>query len=224
MALNENFKNNGYLALSAIIPKDICNLTTQYCLLQEKINPRKEDDSGQVPFSHSIYADTLMETLMVFMKPHMEKYTGLELCPTYSYFRVYRPGMELLRHTDRPSCEISTTICFGYHYTETNPDYNWGMYVDPTHRHDINKEDFSSKGNAGIMTKQTPGDCIIYRGCEIEHWRDPFEAGPNSYQVQGFFHYINKNGPYYPEFAYDKRPGVGFNSNSTQMINTNDNV
>ena len=202
---HKNFQENRYIALQGIIPKDICNITTQYCLLQETVNPKKEDDNGQVPYSHSIYADTLMETLMVFMKPHMEKYTGLELCPTYSYFRVYRPGMELERHTDRPSCEISTTICFGFNYLGVDSSYNWGMYVDPTYRHNIHDQDFISKGNKGIMTPQQPGDCIIYRGCEIEHWRDPFEAGSNSYQVQGFFHYINKNGPYYPEFAYDKR-------------------
>jgi hypothetical protein len=204
------FNENGYVALQSIIPKDICKVVTQYCLLQEKTMPQKEEEAGQVPFSHSVYADTLMETLMVFMRPHMEKFTGLELCPTYSYFRVYRPGMELERHTDRQSCEISTTICFGMNYIDTAKEYNWGMYVDPSHRHNINDEHFISTGNKGIMTAQNPGDCIVYRGCEIEHWRDPFEAGENSWQVQGFFHYINKNGPYYPEFAYDKRAGVGF--------------
>ena len=204
-----SFKQNGYIALNKIIPRDICNITTQYCLLQEQIQPQKEEENGQVPFSHSVYADTLMETLMVFMKPHMEKHTGLELCPTYSYFRVYRPGMTLERHTDRQSCEISTTICFGLEYFDVDPNYNWGMYVDPTVRHDIDDLQFISSNNEGIMTPQTPGDCIIYRGCEIEHWRDPFKAGDNSWQVQGFCHYIYKNGPYYPEFAFDKRAGVG---------------
>ena len=215
MSNHEYFETNGYLALQSIIPKDICNIVREYCLLQEKVAPKKEEATGQVPHSHSIYADTLMETLMSFMRPHMEKFTGYELFPTYSYFRVYRPGMELTRHTDRPSCEISTTICFGFEYNDVAEDYNWGMYVDPTVRHDINDPEFIPQNNPGIMTPQQAGDCIIYKGCEIEHWRDPFAAGENSYQVQGFFHYINKNGPYYPEYAYDKRPGLGFRSNST---------
>jgi hypothetical protein len=61
----------------------------------------------------------------------------------------------------------------------------------------------------GVCIKQNPGDAIIYRGCDIDHWRDTFEAGPNSFQVQAFFHYIDRSGPYYPEYAYDKRTKLG---------------
>ena len=44
----------------------------------------------------------------------MQKETGLDLCPTYSYARLYKKdGDELKRHKDRPSCEISTTINLG---------------------------------------------------------------------------------------------------------------
>jgi hypothetical protein len=100
--------------------------------------------------------------------------------------------MKLDIHRDRESCEISTTICFGFNYTQKDPDYKWGMYVEP-----------------GTLINQDPGDAIIYRGCEINHWRDVFDAGTGSYQVQAFFHYINVNGPYYPKFAYDSRSGLG---------------
>lgn len=134
-----------------------------------------------------------METMLHFLHPHMEKNTGLSLCPTYSYYRVYRPGMELKQHLDRESCEISTTVCFGFNYTEKDPEYRWGMYVEPNN-----------------LIPQNPGDLIVYKGCEVQHWRNPFDAGPKSYQVQAFFHYIDKNGQFYPEFAYDKRPGLGW--------------
>ena len=212
MTNEEQFQQNGYTNLKGIIPKDICNIVTQYALLQEKVVPRKEDASGQVPDSHSVYSDTLMEVLMSFMKPYMEKYTGLELCPTYSYFRVYRPGMILERHTDRPSCEISTTVCFGYDYKDVDPNYKWNMSVDPSFRHSA-EEEFISNNNPGNSIPQEPGDIIIYKGCEIEHWRDPFDAGDGSWQVQAFFHYINKDGPYYPEYAFDRRSGLGWGSN-----------
>ena len=39
----------------------------------------------------------------------MQKETGLQLIPTYSYARIYKKGDILKRHKDRPSCEISTT-------------------------------------------------------------------------------------------------------------------
>lgn len=212
MTAKEQFQKNGYTNLKGIIPIDICNIVTQYALLQEQVIPRKEDANGQVPNSHSVYSDTLMEVLMSYMKPYMEEYTGLDLCPTYSYFRVYRPGMILERHTDRPSCEISTTICFGYQYRNVDSDYKWSMYVDPSYKHSA-EANFISQNNRGYAIPQDPGDIIIYKGCEIEHWRPPFDAGSDSWQVQAFFHYINKDGPYYPEYAFDRRRGLGIGSN-----------
>jgi hypothetical protein len=212
MSMAEKFSQDGYLILKNVIPQDICRIVTKYALLQEQIsfNPELGKDA-QVENAHSVYADTLMETLIQFLQPHLEKNTGLTLCPTYTYFRVYRPGMTLQRHKDRPSCEISTTICFGHNYKTSDPNYNWGMYVDKESR-TVEGPDgtFKSAENSGEMVEQQPGDLIVYRGCEVEHWRDPFQAEYGSYQIQAFFHYIDKNGPYYPEYAFDKRPGLGF--------------
>lgn len=189
----QDFEQNKYTVLEKLVPTDLCRVATKYALMKESVNFEPEKGSGaQVENAHSVYGDTLMETLMHFLKPHIEKSTGLQLFPTYTYYRVYRPGMQLEKHRDRPSCEISATVCLGYNYLQKQPDYRWGMYVEPS-----------------ILTGQNPGDAIVYRGCEIDHWRDKFDAGFGSYQVQAFFHYININGPFYPEYAYDKRPGLG---------------
>jgi hypothetical protein len=216
------FKQDNYVTVSKMIPTDLCKIVTKYALLQEDSSFAPElGPEAQVLNAHSKYADTLMETLLFFLRGHMEKNTGLELVPTYSYYRVYRPGMILDRHKDRPSCEISTTICFGYEYNVDIPNYSWGMYVD---KMSINTPlgptgEFFTSNNPGKLVTQNAGDAIIYRGCDIEHWRDPFNVGPNSYQVQGFFHYIDKNGPYYPEYAYDKRSGLGKQHVNVKGIN-----
>jgi hypothetical protein len=187
------FKKNKYIAVKKLVPIDLCRVITRYALLKEETEFSPDlGPTAQVENSHSVYGDTLMETMVHFLQPHMEKNTGLKLCPTYTYYRVYRPGMELHRHRDRPSCEISTTICFGFNYKSTPADYRWGMYVEPD-----------------MLIGQDPGDAIIYRGCDVDHWRDPFTASNSSYQVQAFFHYIDVNGPYYPEHAFDKRPKLG---------------
>jgi len=212
---NEEFKVNRYLDYKSLLPVDICKIATKYALLKEKIEYDPElGHDAQVPGAHSVYSDTLMETLMYFSKPHIERITGLELACTYTYYRVYRPGSELKRHKDRASCEISMTVCLGTKYVGMPEDYNWGMYVDPD---SINKPfgpngEFVTNGKPGKMITQQPGDAIIYRGCEIEHWRDPFNSAPGSYQVQAFFHFIDKKGPFYPEFEFDKRPGLGYTS------------
>lgn len=211
------FKEDRYLSLNSIVPTDICKIATKYALIQEETDFSPEnDEDAQVRGSHSKYSDTLMETLMFFLLPKMEKFTGLELCPTYTYYRVYRPGQELFRHKDRPSCEVSVTVCLGKLYIGKDPNYQWGMYVDKESYNTPLENDgaFKSAGNPGTMIGQDPGDGIIYRGCEIEHWRDKFVAEPGSYQVQAFFHYIDKNGPFYPKYAYDERIGLGYKHNS----------
>jgi len=183
--------NNGYINVKNIIPKNLCEFSTQYALLRQTCADERTDDL--VPDTTSIYGDTHMETFLHLMLPEMEKHTGLQLCPTYSYYRIYKPGDKLPKHRDRESCEISTTICLGFNYKNVADDYRWGIYVEP-----------------GIYCTHEPGDCLIYRGCDIEHWRDTFEAGEGSYHVQLFLHYINKNGPFYPEFAHDKRKSESY--------------
>ena len=208
------FQENRYDFKEGLIPKDLCAVATQYALFRQKYFDNREDPvDGQIPNTTSIYNDTLMETLMYFMHPHMEEVTGLKLCPTYTYYRVYKPGDELKRHSDRPSCEISTTVCLGWDYKDVPEDYRWGMYVDPESNHHLpeNKTEdgkFKPDNREGLLLKHNPGDCIIYRGCELEHWRDPFKVGEGSYQVQVFMHYIDKDGPHYPEHQFDQRVGI----------------
>jgi len=195
------FEKYRYFHVKKMLPIDVCNIATQYALYHRMQNPQMRVDP-QIPNTHSVYGDPLMETLLQFSKPHMEKVTGLDLIPTYSYFRIYKPGDILARHKDRPSCEISTTITLGYHYTGgTAPGWVWPMSVG-----DSNGE-IGTKGNS-LHCEQ--GDCIIYRGCELEHWREPLVANNGSYHVQVFLHYINANGPFANEHAYDGRKGLGY--------------
>ena len=47
---------------------------------------------------------------------------------------------------------------------------------------------------------------LIYRGYELEHWREQFE-GNNCCQV--FLHYNDIQGDFADENIYDKRPFLG---------------
>ena len=142
----------------------------------------------QVPNTYSHYADMVMETLMMKVLPKMQKETGLELVPTYSYARIYKKGDILKRHKDRPSCEISCTLNLG--------GDEWPIYLDPT-------EGFGNKGKKVILKS---GDMLVYSGCDLEHWRDDFE-GQDCGQV--FLHYNNKQGQFQETNAFDGRPMLG---------------
>ena len=45
------------------------------------------------------------------------------------------------------------------------------------------------------------GDAAIYFGCEVPHWRKPFEG---DWYAQTFLHYVNKDGPH-KEWLKDKK-------------------
>lgn len=190
------FKENKYATVKDVLSKDVVDIVSQYALLDEMHNYGKEGagQPAQVKNAHSKYADLLMESLLLHLKPTVEWATGLTLIPTYSYFRVYRPGNILLPHQDRPACEISTTMCFNYNYQNSPEDYFWPMFVE------------TQDGPRACLL--TPGDMTVYKGCEITHWREKFDAPEYSYHVQGFFHYVDANGPY-SEWALDKRPAIG---------------
>ena len=191
---------NKYQVIKNAIGYDLANFIFNYFLLKrDAVKYMYENnityDNGmlgtwtdqQIPNTYSHYADHVMETLLMKTLPVMQKETGLELVPTYSYARAYKKGDILKRHKDRPSCEISTTLCIGY-----DSDYNWPMFVT--------KED----GGQGEPIYLNPGDMIIYRGCELEHWREPFK-GLNHAQV--FLHYNETNGS--NDNLYDGRANLG---------------
>ena len=158
----------------------------------------------QIPNTYSHYADFVMETLLVKMLPVMKEHTGLDLIPTYSYARAYKKGDILKRHKDRPSCEISTTLNLG--------GDKWSLFIDPTgsdnvidEYKNIHKSD-APKGDKLVLDV---GDMLVYSGCDLEHWREPFEGNICG---QVFLHYNHLNGKYSDKNKFDGRPMLGLPS------------
>ena len=147
---------------------------------------------------YSRYSDPIFDALMEHKTSDLNNFTGLNLVPTYNYCRLYATGVELEKHKDRPACEISVTLCLGYDVSNVNeekyPDWDWPMFIK------------DSENPEGIPIHLKPGDAIVYRGCEVEHWREPF-WGKNHAQV--FLHYNDKNGPFGESNLYDGRPYLG---------------
>ena len=207
---------NKYQVIKKAISYELANFVFNYFLLKRDAVKFMYDnnityDNGmfgtwaddQIPNTYSHYADQVMETLMVKVLPIMAQETGLELVPTYSYARLYKKGDILHRHKDRPSCEISTTIHLG-----GNP---WPIFIDGTGADNIlsgSKTTTIVKPGAPAGTKVIldVGDMLVYSGCELEHWREPFE-GEVCGQV--FLHYNHVNGPFAEKNRFDRRPMLG---------------
>ena len=210
-----SFKKNKYQVIKNAVSKEIADIAYRYLQISAEADHWMLNNGvthagnklignfndPQVPNSYAKYSDRLMETLLVKTIAVMQKKTGLKLVPTYSYCRLYRTGNILKRHKDRPSCEISTTLNLG--------GDAWPIFIDPTGSDNVIDE---YKGihkpgaPKGIKVDLKPGDMLIYSGCKLEHWREPFE-GQLCGQV--FLHYNHADGQFAKSNLYDKRPMLG---------------
>ena len=198
------FKKNKYAIIKQAISKELATFLANYFLMQKQvydtciktryISPFEtilgyyENKHEQIPETYSQYSNIAMETLMLKCQPIMEKTTGLKLQPSYTYARIYKKGDELKRHKDRFSCEISTTM-------NLSGD-SWDIYLEPS----------GKEGMKGIKVQLNPGDMLVYRGCELEHWRNKFK-GKECCQV--FLHYNNKKTKNSKLNLFDKRLHLG---------------
>ena len=210
-----SFKTKKYQVIRQALSKELSNFIFNYMMLQRdavdfmmknnKVNPANPfigtRTDQQIPGSYSKYGDWAMETLLMFMIPIMKAKTGMDLVPTYSYTRLYEKGNILKRHKDRPSCEISTTLHLG--------GDEWPIFLDPTGGNfviDEYKNIHKPGAPKGIRVDLKIGDMLIYSGCELEHWREPFEGKVCS---QVFLHYNHANGPFAKTNLLDGRPLLG---------------
>jgi len=199
-----SFKKNKYTIIRNAIDKDLATFVANYFLMKKQvfdtcikhryISPYEnmfgfyETKDEQVENTYSCYSDIAMETLLLKCQPEMEKATGLKLYPAYSYARAYKKGDSLKRHTDRFSCEISTTMNLG--------GDDWPIYLEPS----------GKKGKKGVRVDLKPGDMLVYRGCELEHWREKFKGKEC---VQVFLHYNDRKTLNAKDNMFDTRPHLG---------------
>lgn len=217
-----SFKKNKYKVIKKVISQELCDFLCSYVLIKEnatseiyknnitmpndylgvfgdtQMNDNKLDSSTYKDRSFSCYGDVAIETLQAYLTPIMEKHTKLKLVPTYSYFRVYQNKSELKRHSDRPACEISSTLNLGGNH--------WPIFLE--------------KDNKKIKVNLKPSDFLIYRGCDLPHWREPF----NGFKcVQVFMHWNDLDGPFKDSNKYDGRPCLGYPTGHPYRLFSNDN-
>lgn len=178
------FERRGYTVLREVVHGSALQVLLGYTLAFAKNKDAPGDNL--VPGTPAGYGQPLMEILLQQVLPKVESATGRALFPTYSYFRVYKHGDVLKPHKDRAACEISLSLCLG-----SNDGVEWPLQV---------------RGPEGVAAPPLrPGDGVIYKGTEIEHWREAFTG---EWASQVFLHYVDRSGPH-AEWRYDKRPSLG---------------
>ena len=187
--MQTQFQDKGFEVVKGFIPAAFANYFRSYFTLIAQNTPNLKGDR-QAPNSRVLYGDPAFDTLMDCSTQSVEKIIGKKLIPQYTYARIYNNGSVLERHRDRAECEYSVTLCLGGNY-----DKQWPIWLKD---HDGNEHE--------VPLDQ--GDCVIYSGTKLEHWREKFE-GDKQYQV--FMHYVDSEGEY-KDRIYDGRRNLGLQS------------
>jgi hypothetical protein len=134
--------------------------------------------------SRNQYAPMAGGLLLRHCCPAVERIVERELVPSFAFWRIYGPGSQLVRHTDRPACEISVSVA-----VHSEPaEQVWPLWL----------EDVDGAAHAVALR---PGAGLLYQGHKLPHWREPF-TGEAAYQV--FLFYVIKDGVF-AEHAHDHK-------------------
>jgi len=176
---NEAFNKYGALYIKDVISADLCKFLTNILIRAPYVGYGNLDKDNQMPNVYSVIGhDIIFDTLVERIWPSLEVAVGEELLPTYGYARLYSNGDELKPHRDRSACEVSITVQLGRSH-----NYAWPIHMGDK-RFDI-----------------AEGDGVLYKGCDIKHWRNVCDGPEGYYSGQAFLHYVRKNGPYAKEFG-----------------------
>jgi len=165
----DGIKNFKYKIIPNLLDEKEIFLLKEYCKNKHIGNQKNFDINQNNCGDTYFYKDELMEVILRLKKEIIEKEIGIDLNETYTFWRCYTYGAELTKHTDRPSCEISATVFID------SDDTEWPIFM------------------GGKSVSLNKGDAVIYKGCDVEHWREPFNG---DYHMQVFLHYVDKHGKY----------------------------
>lgn len=144
----------------------------------------------------AIYNFSPNVSLLTNKTNEVSKHLGEPVIPTYTYCRLYKKGDVLLRHSDRPECEVSLTV-------HLDGDYSWDIFLE------------TEAGEEKVTLHK--GDALMYSGCKVSHWRTEYEG---EYYNQVFLHYVRENGEYGDRF-FDRKGG---NYSLLKYIQVYDNI
>ena len=195
MNIVDDFNDKFYVVMKDVLEPEYCQKAIKYFFELYNSNQLTKDE--QCPLSDSVYGDSFFDKLLEELAPFFSEISGKQLIPTYSYARIYRTGETLKFHRDRPACEYSATINLGF------SGQNWPIF--------FNKKDTAEHGTKLCLE---PGDAVLYKGCDIYHWREEYKG---EWQCQIFLHYVDANGPHKDE-KFDKRQILGIKKDQQKTI------
>ena len=171
-----NFKRQAYVKIEDIIS------SKQQLTLQRHMRELVSHhyfgplNDGQVERRMGIHNESVTAALHLRLTKLVGLITGEDLKPSYAYLGCYLDGAELKPHTDRPQCQFNLSIVFDISDEQGQMPEPWPIFL--------------KKNNKTTAVNLAIGSGLLYRGTELEHWREPLPKGQRA--IVCFYHFVEK--------------------------------
>ncbi|MGI8670850.1 MAG: hypothetical protein ACR2J3_13550 [Aridibacter sp.] len=196
--IQEDFKENKYAVLHNLLPQPQIKAMQKYYreYVRNGFMPFNDEQVKRRYYQHN---EPLAKFLHNNLIKIMSLIAGEEVKPSYVYAASYEEDAVLNPHTDRPQCEYSFSFQVDYQPEPENQISPWGLFVaEPDEDFDqeigYNSEllpaenQTEDKNPAAYLAN---GDALVYKGCELIHYRYALPKGHKSTSL--FFHYVPVN-------------------------------
>jgi hypothetical protein len=122
------------------------------------------------------------------LTPTIVELTGVDLLPSFAFFRLYFEGDICRVHSDRTAAEYGLSLTLA-----TSDARPWGlsMGTTPVSGNIGIKDDFGDE--AYETYAMTAGDAVLYRGISRRHGR--VTPNPNRWSAHAFMLWVEREGP-----------------------------
>lgn len=162
------------VVLKDVVKEPLLDLLKAYYrkTIEEKVFPLGDRQSNRF----KAHNEPMSRFLQYEILPLVERITGKELYPTYTYLSSYVNDSDLPAHTDREDCEFTVSFL-------VNKDADWPIYLHKT------KQPTKYKGRHGVDPDISEcielhgdvGGLIIFSGTDHLHFRKKFTG--NFYDI-----------------------------------------
>lgn len=174
-AARATMQNQGYAVLRKLINPLQQGALRRYLRRMETEGYFRVGDS-QVKLRNSIYNEAMARYFHHQLNYVVNQITPEDVIPSYCYLSVYQPGAVLRKHRDRRQCAWNMSLILDMEPEQPQAEA-WPIYLElPSGRQEVRLE---------------MGDAVIYRGHDIDHWREAL--GEHQRVTACFYHFVDEN-------------------------------
>jgi hypothetical protein len=131
----------------------------------------------QVRLRYGQHNETMSRFFHHQLTDFVGRVAGEPVRPSYTYVSAYQEGAVLRPHVDRKQCIFTLSLCIASSQSIEGRSKGWPLWFQ------------AEEGKVSIT--QEVGDAVLFRGCELPHWRD--RPSPAAASTTLLFHYVPRD-------------------------------